>query len=77
LPVALLFACSLLVVACVVLIAPCYGRSLVIFQFIAETRPWLLVFECNAAAMTVPALKRVPLGACRHTFGLMLRAEAF
>jgi hypothetical protein len=28
-PVALLFACSLLVVACVVLIAPCYGRSLV------------------------------------------------
>jgi hypothetical protein len=29
LPVALLFACTLLVVACDVLIAPCYGRSLV------------------------------------------------
>jgi hypothetical protein len=32
LPVALLFACALLVVACDLLIAPCYGRSLVAFS---------------------------------------------
>jgi hypothetical protein len=34
LPVALLFACSLLVVACVLLIAPFYGRSLVTYHFL-------------------------------------------
>jgi hypothetical protein len=33
LPVALLFACSLLVGACVLLIAPFYGRSLVTYTF--------------------------------------------
>jgi hypothetical protein len=33
LPVALLLACSSLVVACALMIAPCYGRSLVTYSF--------------------------------------------
>jgi hypothetical protein len=38
LPVALLFACSLLVITCDLMIAPCYGRSLVVNTFIDQRR---------------------------------------
>jgi hypothetical protein len=38
LPVALLFACSMLVVACDLLFAPCYGRTLVTLYYVEQVQ---------------------------------------
>jgi hypothetical protein len=62
LPVALLFACSLLAVACVVLIAPCYGRSLVTFILCCgfETCPALVCLSM-VRLLTLSSHDRHPL----------------
>jgi hypothetical protein len=63
LPVALLFACSLLVVACDLLIAPCYGRSLVTYYFAlqGELMDFLLDSSLNSTHASNSVLTNLTL----------------